>query len=305
MVLIWLALLGLGLIVSVILPSEPQTLGGSTVLLAAIAWAIAGGLLIRSHTRELALLAFVLEAGVGLNYAGGLEARAAFPNYSSLALLALMCAVLLWIPYRLTLTPFRRARHDGAVTPEVFARLAKGLIPTLFLPFNAFLSLSLPTAVLFWVIPDSVLIQKGILRLAPLAVIFLACAQAIVLRGVRRFVHAHPGFARAYALIPVSERSLGLWGGGLAAAGCLAEIWRGNWMLWIGSAVYLVLVVHTLAPLWVQNPFAPSRPVPPPSIAAAEPAVSLPSAFRYALWLMPLGAIYLVVLATTLAVTRP
>jgi drug/metabolite transporter (DMT)-like permease len=63
MMTIWLAFLGLVGIVSLILPSDPQVLGGSTALLPAIAWAIAAGVLIRSHAREFALLAFLLEAG--------------------------------------------------------------------------------------------------------------------------------------------------------------------------------------------------------------------------------------------------
>lgn len=303
--MIWFAILVLAGIVFLILASDPRALGGATALLPAIALAIAGGMVLRSQVRQFAFLAFLFEAGVGLNYAGGLEGRAPFPAYGSLVLLALMCATLLWIPYELCLTSLRWARRDGLITPEAFKGLVYELIPTLSLPFNAFLLFVLPTAVGFWVIPDSKLIESGTLRLTALTVIFLACAQGTALWGVRRFVSVHPSPAKAYASIPISERTLLLWGIGLAVAGCFAEIWRGHWILWIGSAVYLILAVHTVAPLWVQGPCVVSRAHPHPSIAPTRPSGSWPSGFRYALWLMPLAVIYLVSLAVTLAVTRP
>jgi hypothetical protein len=305
MMMIWFAILGLGGIVFLILPSDPQALGGAITLLAVIAWVIAGGTLIPSRARQFALLAFLFEAGAGLNYAGGLEGRAPFPDYGSLGLLAVMCAVLLWIPYQLVLIPLRWARREGVVTPEVFAGLVNAVIPTLFLPFNTFLGFSLPTAVLFFVIPDSKLIQEATLRLAPLTVIFLACAQWVVLRGIRRFVSAYPSPAKAYAFIPISERSVLLWGVGLAAAGCVAEIWRGDWILWIGSAGYLIFVVHTLSPLWVQKPLAFLGASADTSVARAQPSVFLPGLLRYAIWLTPLSIIYLIALAIALSVTRP
>lgn len=305
MIIIWIAFLFLGGIVFLILPSDAHALGGAMVLLPAVALAIAGGTLLRSHARQFALLGFLLETGIGLNYAGGLEDRVPFPDYGSLVLLALMCAALLWIPYQLCLTPLRWARREGVVTPEVFSGLVNNVVPTVLLPFNSFLVFSLPTAVLFWVIPDSKLIQEGTLRLAPLTVIFLACAQGVALKGVRRFIGAHSSLARAYAFVRMSERSVLLWGVALAAAGCVAEIWRGDWILWIGSAAYLILVVHTLAPFWLQKPFALPGPHLSPSITPDQSAASLPSGFRYAFWLMPLAIVYLVSLAVTLAVTRP
>jgi hypothetical protein len=304
MIIIWIVLLLLSGIVVLILPSDAQALGGATVLLPATALVIAGAVLFRSHSRQLAFLALLIEAGFGLNYAGGLEGRARFPDYGSLLLLGLTCVILLWIPYQLCLTPLRWARRDGFVTPEAFKGMVYKLLPPVFFPFYVFLLFTLPTAVAFWVIPNSKLIQEGTLRLASLTVIFLACAQGVVVHAIRRFVEAHPGLVTSYARVPVSERSVLVGGIVVTATGCFAEVWRGDWILWVGSAVYLNLVVHTLAPLWFQKPFSFSRSVPSESGVPVEHAEFLRRVSRYALWLFPLAALYGIMLAIALGASQ-